>query len=296
VRLDYQSIGSGGGLKQVMARAVTFGASDAALPGADLSQKDLAQFPTVLGAVVVVVSLDGVQPGELTLDGPTLARIYLGEITRWDDPAIARLNPALKLPSADIAVLHRGDGSGTTYTFTSYLSKVSPDWKRRVGSSTFLEWPVGQGAKGCEGISNLMGQTKGGIGYVEYAYALQNKLAYTRLVNRQGNAVAPSPQTIQAAAASADWTGTPGFGLVLTDQPGADSWPITATTFVLMPRKPPNAREAAAALAFFDWGYTKGGPSAEQLQYVPLPAGVIGMITKSWSEITADGKPVFPAD
>jgi phosphate transport system substrate-binding protein len=296
VRLNYQAIGSGGGVKQILARAVTFGASDMPLSGSDLSKEDLAQFPAMLGGVVAVVNLDGVASGELTLDGPTAARIFLGEIRKWDDPAITRLNPSLKLPPADIVTIHRADGSGTTLSWTDYLSKVSPDWKSRIGSGTYVEWPVGYGAKGGEGVSGPLSQTAGGITYMEYAYAKQNRLAYIKLVNRRGEAVAPDREAIQAAAANADWASASGFGLLLTDQPGAGSWPIVHTTFVLMPRKAPNARESAAALAFFNWGYDKGGPLAEQLDFVPLPPEVIKMVKRSWKEITADGKPVFSRD
>ena len=293
VRLEYRSIGSGGGIKQILARAVTFGASDMPLSGADLSKGDLTQFPVVLAAIVVAVNLDGVAPGELTLDGPTVARIFLGEIKRWDDPAIMRLNPSLKLPPADIVTLHRSDGSGTTSFWTSYLSKVSPDWKNRVGAGPLVEWPVGYGAKGGEGIGGPLSHTKGGITYMEYGYALHHGFAYVKLVNKQGNVVAPGRETVQAAAANADWDSDPGFGLLLIDQPGASSWPIVHTTFVVMPKEAANAAEAAAALAFFNWGYDKGGGLAEQLDYVPLPPKPVKMIKKSWREITAGGKPVF---
>jgi phosphate transport system substrate-binding protein len=296
VGLNYQPIGSGGGIKQILARTVTFGASDMPLSGAELSKEDLAQFPVVLGGIVAVVNLDGVGPGELTLDGPTTARIFLGEIKKWDDPAITRLNPSLKLPPADIATIHRGDGSGTTRFWTDYLCKVSSEWKSRVGSGNYVEWPVGYGAKGSEGVSGPLLQTRGSITYMEYAYAKQNRLAYIKLVNKHGTAVVPNRETIQAAAANADWASAPGFGLLLTDQPGASSWPIVHATFVLMPKKAPNARESAVALALFNWGYDKGGPLAEQLDYVPLPPHVVTTIKRSWREITAGGKPVFSED
>jgi phosphate transport system substrate-binding protein len=293
VGLNYQSIGSGGGIKQVLARTVTFGATDTPLSGDELSKEGLAQFPAVLGGIVVVVNLDDVAPGELTLDGPTVARIFLGEIKKWDDPAITRLNPSLKLPPADIVTIHLGSASGTTLFWTDYLCKVSPDWNSRVGSGAYVEWPVGYSAKASEGVSGALSQTKGGITYMDYAYAKQSKGAYIKLINREGETVAPDREAIQAAAANADWVSAPGFGLLLTDQPGAGSWPIVHTTFVLMPKKAPNGGEAAAALGFFNWGYDKGGPLAEQLDYVPLPPDVVRMVKKSWREITAGGKPVF---
>jgi phosphate transport system substrate-binding protein len=294
VRLDYQGIGSGAGLKLIRERAVTFGASDMPVSGADLSKEDLAQFPTMLGGIVAVVNLDGVAPGELTLDGPTLAKIFLGEIRKWDDPAITRLNPSLKLPPADIVTLHRSDGSGTTLRWTDYLCKVSPDWKNRIGSATVVEWPVGHGVKG--GSLSDVAYIKGGITYIEYAYAKLGRLAYVKLVNRHGSTVAPDRESIQAAAVNADWASAPGFGLLLTDQPGAGSWPIVSATFVLMPKKAPSAAESAAALAFFKWGYDKGGPLAEEIEYVPLPPQVVKMVKRSWKEITAGGNPVFSED
>ena len=293
VGLNYQSIGSGAGVERLLARTVTFAASDMPLSGAELSKENLAQFPAVFGGIVAVVNLDGVAPGELTLDGPTVAKIFLGEITKWDDPAITALNPSLKLPSADIATIHRGDGSGTTLFWTDYLSKVSSDWKTRVGSGTSVEWPVGHSAKGSEGVSGPLLQTKGAITYMDYAYARLNKLAYVKLVNKHGETVAPNREAIQAAAANADWASVPGFGLLLTDQPGAGSWPIVHTTFVVMRKNAPKASEAAAALRFFNWGYAKGGRLTERLDYVRLPPNVVKMVKRSWSEITAGGKPVF---
>src|SRR6185312_4533276 len=234
IGLNYQSIGSGGGIKQIEAKTVTFGASDMPLSGEKLEKDGLVQFPTVMGGIVPVVNIDGIKANDLVLDGPTLAKIYLGEITAWDDPAIKKLNPSAKLPSDAIAVVSRSDGSGTTFVWTNYLSKVSPDFKSKVGSNTSVQFPVGIGAKGNEGVANNVMQTKGSIGYVEYAYAKQNKLANTKLINKDGKAVAPVMAAFQAAAANADWASAPGMGVVLTDQAGAESWPITNPTFILI--------------------------------------------------------------
>jgi phosphate transport system substrate-binding protein len=295
--LNYQSIGSGGGIKQITARTVTFGASDMPLQPAELEKIGVIQFPTVMGGIVPVVNLDGIKSGELTIDGPTLAKIYLGEITKWDDPALKKLNPNAKLPSQAIALVHRSDGSGTTFIFTNYLSKVSEGWKSKVGSNTSVEWPAGIGAKGNEGVANNVGQTKGAIGYVEYAYAKQNKLNYAKMVNKDGKTVAPTSEAFQAAAASADWTGTPGFGVILTDEPGAASWPISGATFILIHKQPQDAAAATEALKFFSWGYAKGDKMAEDLDFVPMPDNVVTAIQKVWSaEIKdASGKPLFTA-
>jgi phosphate transport system substrate-binding protein len=290
--LNYQSIGSGGGIKQIKARTVTFGATDAPLTADDLAAGGLAQWPMVIGGIVPVVNLDGVSAGDLTLDGPTLAKIFLGEIKTWDDPAIQKLNSAVKLPSAAIAIVHRSDGSGTTFNFTNYLSKVSSDWKSNVGVNTAVEWPAGIGAKGNEGVANNVLQTKGSIGYVEYAYAVQNKMTFAKMVNQAGKTVAPAIPTFQAAAANADWAHAPGFYQILTDQPGADSWPITAATFILMPKAPQDAAAAKEALKFFDWAFANGAKSAEELDYIPLPATLIALIKKTWGADMkgADGK------
>jgi phosphate transport system substrate-binding protein len=295
VGLNYQSIGSGGGIKQITAKTVTFGASDMPLKIEDLAKNGLVQFPTVLGGVVPVINVEGIQSGDLTLDGPTLGRIFLGEIKTWDDAAIKKLNPTVKLPSQAIAIVHRSDGSGTTFIFTDYLSKVSPEWKSKVGSNTAVEWPGGIGAKGNEGVSNNVGQTKGSIGYVEYAYAKQNKLVYAKLVNKDGKAVAPTSETFQAAAASADWVGTPGFNVLLTDEPGAASWPIAGATFILIHKQPQDPAAAAEALKFFAWAYAKGDKMAEDLDYVPMPDKVVTAIQKVWAaEIKdASGKPLY---
>ncbi len=290
--LNYQSIGSGGGIKQIEARTVTFGATDAPLKPADLDKNGLVQWPQVMGGIVPVVNLDGIAAGAIVLDGPTLAKIFLGEIKTWDDPAIAKLNSGVKLPSTAIAVVHRADGSGTTFNFTNYLTKVSPDWASKVGSATAVQWPAGIGAKGNEGVANNVIQTKGAIGYVEYAYAMQNKLTYTKLINSAGNVVAPMTASFEAAAANADWAHAPGFRLILTNQPGADSWPITAATFILLPKQPKDIAAAKAALKFFAWAFEKGGPAAEALDYIPIPAAVVDLIKKTWaSEIKdTDGK------
>ncbi len=295
--LNYQSIGSGGGIKQIQAKTVTFGASDMPLKPQDLEKNGLVQFPTVMGGVVPVVNLEGVAPGELVLDGQTLAKIYLGQITKWDDEAIKKLNPGAKLPSQAIAIVHRSDGSGTTFIFTNYLSKVSSDWQSKVGNNTSVEWPAGIGAKGNEVVANNVVQTKGSIGYVEYAYAKQNKLTYTKLVNKDGKPVAPTAAAFTAAAANADWVGTPGFSVLLTDQPGADSWPIAGATFILIHKQPQDPAAAAEALKFFAWAYAQGDKMAEALDYVPMPDKIVAAIEKMWATDIkgADGKPIYTA-
>ena len=293
--LNYQSIGSGGGIKQITARTVTFGASDRPLKPEALDKAGLIQFPTVMGGIVPVVNLDGVKSGDLTLDGPTLARIYLGEIKTWDDAAIKKLNPDAKLPSQAIALVHRSDGSGTTFIFTNYLSKVSADWKSKVGNSTAVEWPAGIGAKGNEGVANNVKQTRGSIGYVETAYAKQNKLTTTRLVNKSGKPVAASPETIAAAAAGADWAHAPGFYMILTDEAGDKAWPIAGATFILLPKQPKVAADAAVALNFFAWAYKNGDAMAADLDYVPMPDSVVKTIEQTWAKEVkdADGKPIY---
>src|SRR5215213_9915340 len=293
--LNYQSIGSGGGIKQIKAKTVTFGASDAPLSGKELDEAGLAQFPMVMGAIVPVVNLDGVKPGDLTLDGPTVAKIYLGEIKKWDDPAIAKLNPGAKLPSQAIVPVRRSDGSGTTYNFVYYLAEVSPDWKTKVGVSTAVQWPVGIGAKGNEGVANNVANTRGAIGYVEYAYAKQNKLTHTKMINREGKAVAPTSAAFQAAAANAKWDSQPGYGVILANQPGADSWPMTAATWILMHAKPQDPAVATEALKFFAWAYEKGDKIAEALDYIPMPDAVVGSVKKTWNAEIKDatGKPLY---
>jgi phosphate transport system substrate-binding protein len=295
VGLNYQSIGSGGGIKQIYARTVTFGATDAPLSGADLTKREIAQFPMVLGGIVPVVNVPGLKGGELVLDGPTLAKIFLGEIKTWDDPAIAKLNASAKLPKQAIAVVHRADGSGTTFNFAYYLAEVSPDWKSKVGVNTSVQWPVGIGAKGNEGVANNVANTLGAIGYVEYAYALQNKLTYVRLMNRAGKPVSPTIETFQAAAANADWKSQPGYGVLLANQPGDTTWPITAPTWILLYKTPKDAASTREALKFFAWAYQNGGKMAEELHYVPMPNAVVKDIQNMWATEIKDssGKPIF---
>jgi phosphate transport system substrate-binding protein len=295
VELNYQSIGSGGGIKQIENKTVTFGATDRPLDGPELQKFGLVQFPMLMGGIVPVVNVEGLAPGELVLDGPTLANIFLGVVKTWDDPAIKKLNPNAKLPSQAIAVVHRSDGSGTSFNFTYYLSEVSADWKSKVGANQSVEWPAGIGAKGNEGVSNNVSQTKGSIGYVEYAYALQNKLIYTKLTNKDGKVVAPTSAAFQAAAANADWNSVPGYGVILANQAGAESWPMTAATFILIAQKPDNAAAASEALKFFAWAYAKGDKMAEELDYVPMPKKVVAEIEKAWAtEIKdASGKSLF---
>lgn len=281
--LNYQSIGSGGGIKQIQAKTVTFGASDAPLKAEQLEKDGLVQWPMVMGAIVPVVNLEGVKAGEMVFDGETLANIYLGKITKWDDAAIKKLNPKVKLPSDAITVVRRSDGSGTTFNFTNYLSKASADWKSKVGEGTAVEWPVGVGAKGNEGVSGNIGQTKNSIGYVEYAYAKQNKLTYTAMVNKSGKTVQPTVEAFQAAASNADWAKAPGYYVILTDQPGDKSWPITAATFILMHKDPADKAASKEALKFFAWAFKNGGKMAEELDYIPMPDPVVKLIEKTWS-------------
>ena len=289
--INYQSIGSGGGIKQIKARSVTFGASDAPLKREDLDKNGLLQFPIVLGGIVPVVNLEGVNPGDLVLDGPTLAKIFMGNVKTWDDPAIKTLNPDVKLPTQAITVVHRSNGSGTTFNFAYYLSQVSDDWRSKVGFNTSVEWPVGIGAKGNEGVANTVAQANGSIGFVEYAYALQNNLAYTRMINEDGKVVAPTGEAFQAAAANADWNSVTGFGVNLANQPGASSWPMTAATFILIPKRPQDPGSAAKALKFFSWAYANGGKMAEDLDYVPIPDNVVHTIKKFWATDIKLSKP-----
>jgi phosphate transport system substrate-binding protein len=294
IRLNYQSIGSGGGIAQINAGTVDFGASDMPLKPEVLEKDGLTQFPPVVGGEVMVVNLPGVKPGQMTLDGPTIADIYLGKITKWDDPAIAKLNPGLKLPSTAIAVVHRSDGSGTTFIFTNYLSKVSPEWKSQVGEGTAVQWPVGLGGKGNEGVSAIASRTIGGIGYVEYAYALQNKLTHTKLINSEGKALEPGLDVFQAAAANADWAHARDFYLILTNQPGENTWPITGATFILMHKKQQNPERAKLVLDFFAWAYKNGAEMAKSLDYVPMPPNAVAIFEDSWKQIVGpDGKPVW---
>ena len=294
VGLNYQSIGSGGGIKQIKAKTVTFGASDMPLKPDDLQAAGLLQFPMVIGGVVPVVNVKGIQGGQLHLDGATVASIYLGDITQWDDPQIKRLNPKLALPSTAIAPVYRSDGSGTNFLFSDYLSKASPKFKSNIGANTSVQWPAGIGAKGNEGVANMTTQTDGAIGYVEYAYAKQNKMAYTLLTNKSGAVVAPNADSFQAAAANADWAHSEGYYLILTDQAGAKSWPITGASFILLYKQPGDAAAVNEALKFFAWAYKDGASMAAELDYVPLPAPLIDQVKKTWtSEITSAGHPVW---
>jgi phosphate transport system substrate-binding protein len=281
--VNFQAIGSGAGIKQVEAKTVTFGATDAPLKAEQLEKDGLAQWPMIMGAIVPVVNIEGVKPGDITLDGQALADIFQGKIAKWDDAAIQKLNPNLKLPSDAISVVHRADASGTTFNFTDYLAKVSADWKSKIGSGTVVEWPAGVGAKGNEGVSGNIGQTKNSIGYVEYAYAKQNKLTYTKLVNKAGKTVEPTTEGFQAAASNADWAHAPGYYLILTDQPGDKSWPIVASTFILMHKDATDKAASQEALKFFKYSFDKGGKMAEDLDYIPMPDLVVKQIEKTWS-------------
>ena len=280
--LNYQSIGSGAGIKQIKAKTVTFGATDSPLTPDELEKSGLAQFPMVMGGIVTVVNLPGVKPGDIVIDGPTLAQIYLGKIAKWNDPALKAMNPKLDLPDLAIAAVHRADGSGTTFNFTNYLSKVSPEWKDKVGEATTVEWPGGIGAKGNDGVANNVATTKGGIGYVEFAYADQNKLTYANMANKAGKVVSPTMELFQAAAANADWGNSPGFYNILSNQPGDKSWPMTAATFILMQKKPVDVAASNSALKFFKWAYEKGDKMAQDLDYIPMPDNVVAMVEKMW--------------
>ena len=282
VGLNYQSIGSGGGIKQIKAKTVTFGASDMPLKPEEVKQSGLVQFPMIIGGVVPVVNIKGVQPGQIVLDGATVASIYLGEITKWNDPKIKKLNPKLALPGTAIAPVYRSDGSGTNFLFSDYLSKSSPKFKDSVGAATSVQWPVGIGAKGNEGVANMTTQTDGAIGYVEYAYAKQNKMSYADLVNKAGKTVVPSADTFQAAAANADWSHAPSYYLILTDQAGAKSWPITGASFILVYAQPQDVAATTEALKFFNWAYKSGTQMAAELDYVPLPETLIKQIRATW--------------
>ncbi len=287
-KVNYQSIGSGGGIKQIIARTVDFGASDGVMSPEDLQKHGLMQFPTVIGGVVPVVNLPGMKPGQLRLNGKVLGDIFLGKITRWNDKAIAALNAGAKLPDQAIAVVRRADGSGTTFIFTNYLSKANAEWKEKVGFGTAVQWPAGLGGKGNEGVSAFVQRIPGALGYVEYAYAKQNKLTHLAMGNQAGNFVQPDEIAFKAAAAGADWAGM-NFGVVLTDQPGKDSWPITGATFILMHVKQVNPAQAAAALEFFEWAYKNGDRMAAELDYVPLPDSVVNLVTRAWGGIVDDG-------
>ncbi|HEY3031447.1 MAG TPA: phosphate ABC transporter substrate-binding protein PstS [Bradyrhizobium sp.] len=281
--LNYQSIGSGAGIKQIQAKTVTFGASDMPLKPEQLEKDGLIQWPQAMGALVPVVNLEGIKPGELVFSGELLGDIYLGKIKTWNDPAIAKLNPKAKLPADAITVVRRSDGSGTTFIWTDYLSKTNAEWKAKVGSGTAVEWPTGVGAKGNEGVAGNVSQSKNSIGYVEYAYAKQNKLTYGALINKAGKTVQPTVAAFQAAAANADWAGSKNYYVILTDQPGEASWPITGATFILMHKEPVDKAASAEAIKFFKWAFAKGDKMAEELDYIPMPDSVVKLIEKTWS-------------
>ena len=290
-KVNYQSVGSGAGIRQIDAKTVDFGASDMPLKDEDLAKKGQLQFPTVIGGVIPVVNIQGVAPGQLKLTGQLIADIYLGKITKWTDPAITALNPGVKLPDAAIAPVRRADGSGTTFLFTNYLSKVSPEWKDKVGEGTAVNWPTGAGGKGNEGVAAFVGRLPNSIGYVEYAYVKQNKMTYALMQNRDGSFVQPSDSAFKAAAAGADWAKS--FYQILTNQPGKDAWPITGATFILMHKVQDKPVNAAGSLKFFSWAYANGDKMADDLDYVPMPASVKTAIEKSWAEIKdASGKSI----
>ena len=291
VKINYQSVGSGAGLRQIEAKTVDFGASDAPLKDEDLAKKGLVQFPTVIGGVVPVVNIKGIGAGQLKLSGQVLGDIYLGKITQWNDPAIAALNPGVALPDAAIAPVRRADGSGTSFIFTNYLSKVNAEWKSKVGEGTAVNWPTGAGGKGNEGVAAFVGRLANSIGYVEYAYVKQNKLTYVQMQNADGAFVAPDDAAFKSAAAGADWSKS--FYQILTNQPGKASWPITGATFILMHKSQDKPQQAATSLKFFEWAYQTGDKTASDLDYVPMPDSVKSVIVKSWGEIKdAAGKPI----
>ena len=297
VGLNYQSIGSGGGIKQIRSKTVDFGASDAPLKAEELEKDGLLQFPTVMGGVVPVVNLEGVAPGQMKLTGQALADIYLGKIAKWNDPALVSLNPGVKLPNQPITVVHRADGSGTTFIFTNYLSKMSAEWKDKVGNNASVSWPAptSSGGKGNEGVASFVQRIKGAIGYVEYAYAKQNKMAYTLLQNKEGAFVAPNDKTFQSAAAGADWKNAPGFYEILTDEPGKNSWPITGATFILMHKAQADGEKAKEVLKFFSWAYQSGEQMALELDYIPMPGDVVKLVQSTWKAEIKDsaGKAVW---
>jgi len=294
IGMNYQSIGSGGGIKQISAKTVDFGASDKPLKPAELAKGGLMQFPAIMGGVVPVFNVKGIATGRVKLTGDMLANIYLGKVKKWNDPAIQALNPGVNLPSQAISVVHRSDGSGTTFLFTNYLSKVSADWKSTVGEGTAVQWPTGVGGKGNEGVANYVARIAGSIGYVEYAYAKQNKLSYALMGNKDGKFVAPEQDAFKAAAAGADWAHAPGMYLILTDQPGAGSWPITGASFILMHTKQDKPATAKQVLKFFAWSFENGDQMAATLDYVPMPDSVVSLIETSWKQIKDEsGNPVY---
>ena len=291
IKINYQSVGSGAGLRQIEAKTVDFGASDAPLKDDELAKKGLVQFPTVIGGVVPVVNIKGIAPGQLKLNGQVLGDIYLGKITKWTDPAIKALNPTLPLPDVAISPVRRADGSGTSFIFTNYLSKVNPEWKTKVGEGTAVNWPVGAGGKGNEGVAAFVGRLPNSIGYVEYAYVKQNKMTFAQMRNAAGTFVSPDDAAFKAAAAGADWAKS--FYQILTEQPGKDAWPITGATFILMHKAQDKPAQAASSLKFFDWAFKNGDKTADDLDYVPMPANVKVIIEKAWADIKdASGKSV----
>jgi phosphate transport system substrate-binding protein len=293
--LNYQSIGSGAGIKQIKAKTVDFGASDMPLKAEELDADGLMLFPAIMGGVVTVVNLDGIAPGQLKLTGPVVADIYLGKITQWNDAAIAALNPGVKIPAGEITVVHRADGSGTSFLFTDYLSKVSPEFKSKIGAGTAVKWATGVGGKGNEGVAANVQRIKGAIGYVEWAFAKKNKVAHTQLKNKDGNFLQPDDDNFKAAAANAEWTKTPGFGVVLTDQAGKASWPITGVSFILMHKQQADAAKGKEVVKFFDWAFKNGGTAAAELDYVPLPTSVVKLVQDSWKANLKDasGKAIY---
>jgi phosphate transport system substrate-binding protein len=293
--LNYQSVGSGAGIKQIKAKTVDFGASDMPLSAQDLDAAGLVQFPAIMGGVVPIVNLDGIAPGQLKLTGALLADIYLGKVTKWNAPEIAALNPGVKLPATDITVVHRADGSGTSFLFTDFLTKSNPDFKARVGSGTAVKWPVGVGGKGNEGVAANVQRIKGAVGYVEWAYAKKNKMSHTQLKNKDGVFLQPDDENFKAAAANAEWAKTPGFGVVLTDQAGKAAWPITGASYILMHKNQADGVKGREVLKFFDWAYKNGAPAAAELDYVPMPANVTKLVQDSWKANIKDasGKAVW---
>jgi phosphate transport system substrate-binding protein len=280
--LNYQSVGSGAGIKQIKAKTVDFGASDMPLKAEELDKEGLMQFPAIMGGVVAVVNVEGVTPGQLKMTGPLLADIYMGKITKWNAAEIAALNPGVKLPAADITVVHRADSSGTSFLFTDFLAKTSPAWKEAIGSGTTVKWAVGVGGKGNEGVAANVQRIKGAIGYVEWAYAKKNKLSHTQLRNKEGVDLQPSDDVFKAAAANAEWTKAPGFGVVLTDGAGKQSWPITGVSYILMHKTQADANKGQEVVKFFDWSFKNGAPAAAELDYVPMPASVVKQVQDAW--------------
>jgi phosphate transport system substrate-binding protein len=294
VGLNYQSIGSGGGIRQIRAKTVDFGATDAPLKGDALAKDGLIQFPAVMGGLVPAISIPGVEARKLKLTGPLLADIYLGKISKWNDPKIVALNPDVKLPDSGISVVYRSDGSGTTYVWTEYLSLISDEWKSKIGVNTSVQWPVGVGGKGNEGVSATVKQIPNSIGYVEYAYAKQNNLSYALVQNKAGNFPVPDDKTFQAAADGADWTSAPGFGISLNNQAAKEAWPIVSATFILMHSKPEKPAQSQEVLKFFDWAFKNGDKLALDLEYVPMPASVKDKVRASWKGVVDNsGKPIF---